>query len=67
MNSEAHWVPGECYNCQETQIEFNHKEIKGVSNKYKLTSIRNKVSDSKKKIFKANKPKETGNQEKPDN
>jgi hypothetical protein len=39
MNSEA-----------STHIEFNQKEIKGrVLNKYKLTSLRNKVSESKKK------------------
>jgi hypothetical protein len=37
-------------------------------NKHKLTSLRNKVGDSKINIFlKANKPKETGSQEKPDN
>jgi hypothetical protein len=34
MNSEAHWVCGESYNCQETHIEFNKKEIKGVVSKY---------------------------------
>jgi hypothetical protein len=51
MNSEAHGVPGESFNCHKTHInEFNQKEIKGgVLSKYKLTSHRNKVTDSKKK------------------
>jgi hypothetical protein len=48
MNSEDRCVPGESKNCQETLIEFNQKEIKGgVFNRYKLTSLRNKVNDNK--------------------
>jgi hypothetical protein len=31
MNSEAHRVSGVSENCQGTRIEFNQKEIKGVS------------------------------------
>jgi hypothetical protein len=50
MNSEVHRVPGESQNCQKTHIEFNQKEIKGVI-KYKLTSLRNKVSANLKQIY----------------
>jgi hypothetical protein len=47
--------PGGKLKLSWNHIEFNQREIKGgVLNKYKLTSLRSKVSDSKK--IKANMP-----------